>query len=690
MARAYLRANAELTIAKEPYIVERQCTDGVWVLKHARTGRQLERTTEQIFDGHARGEVVFVAPNLRTINSGRLRRAQSAHSVSANELAAARIRMAYVRAVVGLSRSRKAIESAIERVWQSLEPRPETKPGWVAVYRWTRAYVASGEIPEALIVSHAAKGNRKPRFSPDVVALCQDVIENVYLTQERPSLQHAVNIAMAKVRRENELRTETEKMAMPSRRLLQRLIDQRPAYDTHAARYGREAARKMFRTSAKCRLTDSPLQRAEMDHTRMDMFVVDDEYGLPLGRPWLTVLVDDYTRCVLGLNISFEPPSRATVAKCLKHAFMPKTGLRDKYPALRNDWVPFGVPSELVLDGGAEFYSEELEQICFELNIEQHFSPRKTPWFKGKVERFQGTLNRGVSVATPGKTFEGIVDRDDYDPKLHALVTLSGLREIVVRWVVDIYHQKTHSALGCSPVQMWANTVRPHDIAVVDDPLRFDAILGRSEERVLSHKGIEYAGLVYNSAELGEIRQHLGERLAVQIRIDRSNLESIIVLHPERGTPYRVPCLRFDYAEGLTEWQHEVCKRYSREQNKVTAGDIDAWLDALLDIAELVERELNLGRRKGTTRERIARWQGSTPAAVGQASANRKNRPGAPASTQAVPPVLPCAPQSTVSPAADQPDTSMPGIAPVERRRFKPIFEDRINPSTPDDSRPEA
>ena len=46
-----------------------------------------------------------------------------------------------------------------------------------------------------------------------------------------------------------------------------------------------------------------------------------------------------------------------------------------------------------------------------------------------------------------------------------------------------------------------------------------------SEKRVLSHKGIEFAGLVYNSPELGDLRRLLGDRINVDVRVNRSESE---------------------------------------------------------------------------------------------------------------------------------------------------------------------
>ncbi|MBI5921925.1 MAG: transposase, partial [Betaproteobacteria bacterium] len=464
MARAFLRPKAEVTLNNEPYWVERQCADGIWVLRHKHTDRPLEKSTAKLFDAYVVGELTFKNFPLHLISSGRplerKKKTASFPEASSSEKNAAKLRLVYARAVVGLPFSQSKIEQAIENVWSSLTPRPARKPGWISVYRWARAYLASEETPAALLAANNARGNRESRFHTEVVELCRDVIESVYLTLERPGVGHVLNIAKAQVRSLNVTRPKSGQLAMPTRRLLQRLINEIPAFTRHAARYGRESARVKYRSVLRHRLTDVPLQRGEIDHMRMDLFVVDDVNCLPLGRPWLTIMVDDFTRCVLGFSLGFEPPSRASVAKCLRHAFMPKTGLRGEYPDLKNDWTAFGIPSELVMDNGVEFHSADLENICYELGIEQHFSPRKTAWFKGKVERLQGTLNRSVTFATPGKTFSSILEREDYDPLKHAVVTMSGLRHVVIRWIVDVYHQKRHSALGCSPAQMWESNIR--------------------------------------------------------------------------------------------------------------------------------------------------------------------------------------------------------------------------------------
>lgn len=335
--------------------------------------------------------------------------------------------------------------------------------------------------------------------------------------------------------------------------------------------------------------------------------MVVDENGFPRGRPWVTACIDDYSRCILGIIIGFEPPSYHTVAQCLKMAFLPKVFLKKDYPSILNNWIAYGVMRELVVDNGAEFHSESLENACYSMGIEIHYSARKTPWFKGKIERFLGTLNFETAHGRPGTTFSNIFDKEEYDPLKHAVIRYSVFKEVVHKWVADVYHQRPHSGLNSnSPASFWINSIDPSDIFLPDNTTQLDALFGKTEQRVLTHKGIELNGLFYNSSELGDLRRKLGDKLKVDIRVDDSNLGSIVVLSPDKKQIYKVPALRFEYANELSSFQHKMCKRYA--QNHLGRNDVEAYLEAQLAIQEIVSKESSSGRKK--QRPNVARYMG--------------------------------------------------------------------------------
>src|SRR5260370_5936221 len=202
-------------------------------------------------------------------------------------------------------------------------------------------------------------------------------------------------------RRENDQRHASMALVLPTRRLVVGLIEKIPAFDKHAARYGHQSAVKAFRSVLGNRVTEAPLQRAEIDHTILDLLVVDDVRSLPLGRPYVTACIDHYTRCILGIHISFSPPSYHSVAQCLKHAFLPKVTLRQEYPDIKHEWQAHGVMSELVIDNGMEFHSKNLEKACFSLGIEMHYSARNVPCFKGTIERWFLEVHEEIHLFNP-------------------------------------------------------------------------------------------------------------------------------------------------------------------------------------------------------------------------------------------------------------------------------------------------
>jgi putative transposase len=466
------------------------------------------------------------------------------------------------------------------------------------------------------------KGNRARRCPQEVAELCRQSISAVFLTRERKTLQQTLENAILKVQRENQLRPVDMALPLPGRRLIKRLIDEIPAFDRYSARYGHQAALKCFRSVTGHAAAQVPLERAEIDHTILDLFVVDDSNSLPLGRPYVTACNDDYTRCVLGLYVGFVPPSYLSVAKCLRDAFLPKTWLKEQYPDIKCDWPAYGVMRELVLDNGVEFHSESLEQVCLSLGIEMHYSPRKEPWFKGKIERFFRTLNEGVAHGTPGTSFSDIFERDDYDPGKHAVVTLSTCKKVIRLWVADVYHQKTHRALGTSPAQLWKSGIKPEDIPLPDDPSELDVIMGQAYRRILTHKGIELDGLFYNSPELTELRCRHGCKLEVEVRVDESDIGHIYVLAPTTPHIFKVPALRADYANCTSHWQHKVFRRYQARHSDINNGP-DGWLAAKEMISQLIEADTHIkGKRM---RKRIARYLDSCEPSAEQTPTNARN-----------------------------------------------------------------
>lgn len=111
----------------------------------------------------------------------------------------------------------------------------------------------------------------------------------------------------------------------------------------------------------------------QCDHTRVDVILVDRN-GKILSRPWLTTVVDTYSRCIMGFNLGYDAPSSQVVALALRHAILPKQ--YDSQYQLHCDWGTYGKPEHFYTDGGKDFRSNHLQQIGVQLGFVCHLRDR--------------------------------------------------------------------------------------------------------------------------------------------------------------------------------------------------------------------------------------------------------------------------------------------------------------------------
>ena len=605
MSCSSFKKGTEVNIGGKPHTLRKKVKGNFWQCEEVNSGTLIELSIVELEKLYLERTLVF-KDGFITGKDFLQKKHNLTSELSEDEWQTLKIKRAYVTAVIDVPNTINAFEPVIKEIWQKLgrdlSPKP---PSWSTVYRWKKRYINSGKDIRALAGNQSKKGNTKPRYPKELENLVNKAIDEVYLSPEKGSQRKVLEKAILLARRENMLLVDSMQLPLPTPRLVKRLISAIPAFDVCIAREGRNIALNKFRSVISHRITQAPLERAEIDHTQLDLMLVD-ESGFPLGRPWVTACIDDYSRCILGISLSFEPPSFLTVAQCLKSAILPKSKLKDEYPDIKSDWEAHGIMRELVVDNGMEFHGEDLEKACYSLGIEIHYSARKTPWFKGKIERFLGTINKELAHGNPGTTFSNIFEKGEYDPVKHAVIRYSVFQKIYRKWIVDVYHQELHRTLKASPASIWKSSIDAGDIFLPDNVAQLDAILSRSEARVLTHKGIELDGLLYNSSELAALRRKLGEKIQVQLRIDDSDLGKIIVLSPNTDELFNVPALLPQYANGLSRYQHQICKRFS--QKHLNQNDALSCLEAKEMILTWINQESKNKPKKIS--QKVARFMG--------------------------------------------------------------------------------
>lgn len=247
----------------------------------------------------------------------------------------------------------------------------------------------------------------------------------------------------------------------------------------------------------------------QADHTLLDIWI-KDETDKP-RRPWLTVIMDDYSRGIAGYFLSLCAPSAIQTALALRQAIW-----RKQNP---NCHI-CGIPEVLYTDHGSDFTSQHIEQVCLDLNIRLIFSQVGQPRGRGKIERFFLTVNQMLL-----SHLEGYAPAGHKSP--NPVLTLSELTQEFDNFISE-YNQSPHNEIKEAPQKRWsAKGFLPQLPESIED---LDLLLLTIKQKRRIHRdGIRFQGLRYIEPLLAN---YVGEYVA--IRYDPRDMAEIRVIYENR------------------------------------------------------------------------------------------------------------------------------------------------------------
>ncbi|MGB5049827.1 MAG: Mu transposase C-terminal domain-containing protein, partial [Caldilineaceae bacterium] len=422
--------------------------------------------------------------------------------------------------------------------------------------------------------------------------------------REATTIDDVLHEIAVRIDEENRSRTTRDALKLPSRRTIARRISALDLRSRFAARHGKRAAKQMFSQYEQTEYPVIPLERVEIDHTLIDLIVIDDNDDLPLGRLTLTYCLDMATRYPLGYYLGFEPPSYLTVMECLHHAICPKQSTQETY-GTENEWLAYGIPSTLVIDNGKEFVGQDLQDACLLLGIVLQQTPVRTPQFKAGIERLFGSLNTMLFHTLPGTTFSNPQQRGDYNSLKQACIYLSEVDRIMNLFIVDIYAQRFHRGIEAIPAQCWETAVQfGFSPRVPPSGKELSILLGRVSYRSIQHYGIKFQSLRYNCPDLTLLRTQLkGEQ--AKVKYHPADLSRLYVYDPFHQHYIEVPALEQEYTQNLSLWKHRIIQQAARDD--FGSVDLVALGQAKRKIQEIVQAGKD--RKRLATRSHIARWE---------------------------------------------------------------------------------
>jgi putative transposase len=361
--------------------------------------------------------------------------------------------------------------------------------------RWVQRYRAEGL---AGLVRKRRSDYGRRRLNPTL----QQLIEGLAL-QNPPRSVSAIHRQASDLARQHTLKP-------PSYGLVYAIVkDLSPALTT-LAHQGAKAYAQQFDLLYR-READAPNAIWQADHCVLDILVRRE--GQQPVKPWLTVILDDYSRAMAGYFLTFDAPSALNTSLALRQAIWRKDEPR---------WGICGIPQLLYADCGSDFTSQHLEQVSMDLKMRLTHSIPGQPRGRGRIERFFLTVQQLLLCELPGYAPPQGTVRDE--PRL----TLHDLETRFRAFVLDLYHERPHSETNVPPRQRWeANGFLPQ---MPDSLEQLDLLLLTvAKPRKVRRDGLWFQGLRYMDPTLAA---YVGE--SVILRYDPRDMAEVRVFYHDR------------------------------------------------------------------------------------------------------------------------------------------------------------
>jgi putative transposase len=465
------------------------------------------------------------------------------------------------------------------------------------VYVLIRRARQGSDLVTDLAPGQSGGGKGKGRLPEPVERIIRELLQRRFLTKQKRSL--------AAFYRDVAQACKAQKLRVPARNTVALRIAGLDPVKTSRCREGQDASRDLQGAGGVPPAVTEPLEQVQIDHTVIDLIVVDERDRQPIGRPYLTIAIDVFTRCVLGMVVTLEAPSAVSVGLCLAHIAC------DKRPWLERlnvemDWPMSGKPRLLYLDNAAEFKSEALRRGCEQHGIRLDYRPLGQPHYGGIVERIIGTAMQMIHDALPGTTFSNPDQRGEYDSESKAALTLRELE----RWLtlaVGTYHGSVHNGLLQPPAARWAEAVaRVGAPAVVTRATAFLVDFLPVIRRTLTRIGFVIDHIHYYADALKPWIARRDRSPAFLIRRDPRDISRIWVLEPEGQHYLEIPYRTLSHP-AVTLWEQRQAlarlRQLGREQ--VDESALFRMIQQMRDIVTTAQQATRKARRDADRRQHL-------------------------------------------------------------------------------------
>lgn len=479
----------------------------------------------------------------------------------------------------------------------------ENKLHYTTLYRWIKLYDETRVIT-SLAGFKKTGGKGKSRISNELDTIIKETINFLYLTSSKKSINRIIREVKKICLRKN--------LKPPHPNTIRNRIKNVSEEEFIKGRYGKSKARDKF-APIKQHFpgADFPLSVVQIDHTLIDIVLVDEHYRKPFKRPWITLAIDVNSRLVVGFYLSFDPPGEMGTGLCIANSILPKKSWMEKND-VEGDWPCWGIMQTIHVDNGKEFRGKMLRRACQNYGISLEFRPVKQPHYGGHIERLLGTFASEIHDL-PGTTFSNPSERENYNSEKKASLTISEFEKWLMTYIVKVYHKKNHSSIEMSPLQKYKEGVfGTHnkegtgipDIILNERRLRLD--LMPFVERTIQEYGIVIDHIFYYHDVL---RKYIHAKESItknsfkrkfMFRRDPRDISMVYFYDPELNDYFEIP-YRDTSKPAISIWEFNEVIRNLNKNNAVV--DEEAIFNAYMNMEEIEMKAIRDTKRlKRTSR----------------------------------------------------------------------------------------
>lgn len=331
-----------------------------------------------------------------------------------------------------------------------------------------------------------------------------------------------------------------------------------------------------------------PGAQFQIDATVADVYLVSHFNRLRIvGRPTIYIVSDTFSRQIVGVHISFAPPSCEGAALALQSVATPKVALCHEYgiEISEADWPAHHLPRELLADRGSDFMSiTAWKGVVENLLISVANTAAFRPDWKSIVESRFNLIDAIWGPFVPGHVESDFRMRGGTDYRLDAVLTLREFTAVFLRSVIEYNNRPLRTktqipemvAAGTkpTPVELWKFGIANRSGELRTLPLdQVRACVYPRGRASVTHMGIFFATRFYETPRaiqeewFDKARQG---KWKVNVAYDPENPERLFVLHEDRTTEratLRKTGPQYDEAVSLSEI-HALVEDAGRNLNK--------------------------------------------------------------------------------------------------------------------------